>query len=84
MTLLSMIQLASAIISIYAAVVWVRKLRAWPLTLVAVIALLSNIVIYVVRERGLFTPADFDLFSSVRVLFMTMLIAATPYLKRVL
>jgi uncharacterized membrane protein len=84
MALIDVIQLALTIISIYATVVWLRRMRKYPLTIVAIIALLFNVAFYMARACGLFTPTDLNLFSSVRVLFLIVLIAAIPFLRRVL
>lgn len=79
MTLIDVVQLISVSIAIAAMVIWCVRLRKWPLTLAVVVAMLTNVAFYLSRTFNLFTPQELNLFSSVRVLLMVVIIAVIPF-----
>jgi cytochrome b subunit of formate dehydrogenase len=79
MTLIDVIQTASMIMALFAIGSWSIRLRHWPLALAVVVAMLSNIAFYLARSFNWFTPSELNLFSSVRVLLMVVVIAVFPF-----
>lgn len=78
MSLIDVIQTLSALTCLVAIAAWLLRLRRWPLTLAVVVAMVANIAFYLARTLSLLQPVDLNLFSSVRVLLMVLIIAALP------
>jgi len=78
MSLIDVIQTLSATVCAIAIVLWLFRLRHWPLTIAVVVSMVANIAFYASRTFNLFTPTELNLFSSVRVLLMVLIIAALP------
>ena len=78
MSLIDVIQTLSALVCAIAIALWLLRLRRWPLTISVIVSMLANISFYISRTLDLFTPAELNLFSSVRVLLMVLIIVALP------
>lgn len=79
MTLIDVIQTVSMAMALFAIGVWTIRLRHWPLTMAVVVTMLSNIAFYFARSFNWFSPTELNLFSSVRVMLMVVVIAAVPF-----
>jgi hypothetical protein len=69
-------------ISVFGIFAWAIRLRRWPLIYAAFVTLGLNIVFAVVKSAGLASPADLNLLSLVRVLLLTIVVAAIPFSVR--
>jgi hypothetical protein len=79
MTLIDVIQTASMAMALFAIGVWSIRLRRWPLTIAVVVSMLANLSFYTARQFNWFIPTDLNLFSSVRVFLMIVVIAVIPF-----
>jgi hypothetical protein len=58
---------------------WAWRLRRWPLMWAALIALSFNVLFVIVKETGIWTSNDLNQLSVVRILLLTIVIAAVPF-----
>ena len=79
MTLNTLLQIIILAVSAFGIVAWLWRLRNWPLRIASVIALSSNATFLIVREIGLFTSSELNLFSLVRILLLVILISSVPF-----
>ena len=79
MTLSTLLQIIVLAVSAFGIFAWLLRLRNWPLRIASVIALSSNVTFLIVRETGLFTSSELNLFSLVRILLLVILISSVPF-----
>lgn len=78
MKLIDVISIATIALCFYGLYNWLHYLPDWPLRVGVIIAILSNFAFLVVRFSGIFSPADLNLFSAVRVLLTVLMLAVIP------
>ena len=65
-------------LSLLGVALWLIKLRNWPLAISAIVAFLLNLLVYLVRLTGSWTPADLNQFSLVRILLLSLVLCVVP------
>jgi hypothetical protein len=79
LTINDAINITVAIICAVGVYGWLVKLRRWPLRVLAVLALASNVAFIFVKVCGYSSPDDLNLLSLTRILLMALIIAAVPW-----
>lgn len=78
LSLIDVVSVVTVFTCVYGAVRWLVSMRSWPLRWSVFIALMANLLFFVARWSGLFTPSDLNLYSAVRVLLTVLVVAAIP------
>ena len=76
--IIDILQIASMVLSVYAAAVWLWHLRAWTLAKAVTLALLVNALFYLAVYNDWLLPSNHNLYSTVRVLVLVICLAALP------
>lgn len=74
MTLIDLIQTTSFFFALFGIGAWSVRHRKMPLTLAVIISMLFNIIFYLARSFNLLNPVELNLFSSIRVLLMVIIL----------
>jgi len=73
------VQIFVVSISLFGCGAWALRLRRWPLMIAALIALSFNVLFVIVKAAGFWTSGDLNQLSVVRILLLTIVIAAVPF-----